>query len=204
MFIRTESFRDFLKFYPIVSIILGLNLLLFLIFKIAGWFHITLLLDLFNAGVGYNLGISLGQWWRLITPLFLQFGFAHILFNAFSIFLFAPALEIILGKWRFAVAYLGSGIISNTLSYFFGAINLAYIGASSSIFGLFGVYLFILVFRRELIDKVNAQTIGIILILSVALTFFSAQIDVLGHLFGLLGGFILGPLLLMNYRRRRL
>lgn len=202
MFIRTESFRDFLKFYPIVSILLGVNILLFLIYQLSSLLHLTYMMTLFNEGVGYNLALAQGQWWRLITPLFLHFAFSHILFNAFSIFLFAPALEVLLGKWKFLIAYLGSGLISNFLTYLFGDLALAYIGASSSIFGLFGIYLFIIVFRRDAIDRLNAQTIGIILILSVLITFLSPSIDVLGHLFGLLGGFLLAPLLLIRSAKK--
>lgn len=202
MFIRTESFRDFLKFYPIVSTILALNILLFLIYQISIGLQIPFLLVLFKDMIGFNAGVAAGEWWRVVTPLFLHFTFPHILFNSFSIFLFAPALEIILGKWKFSVAYLGSGIISNLLTYFFGGLSFPpYIGSSCSIFGLFGIYLFILVFRRELMDRLNAQTIGIILILSVVMTFLSPQIDILGHLFGLLGGFILSPILLVNKRK---
>ncbi|WEG12533.1 rhomboid family intramembrane serine protease [Pullulanibacillus sp. KACC 23026] len=203
MFIRTESFRDFLKFYPVVASILALTIFLFLVYQLASLFHITPLIALFNDGVGYNLGIAQGQLWRLVTPLFLHFTFSHILFNAFSIFLFAPALERILGKTKFIIAFLGSGIISNLLCYFFGDLALAYIGASSAIFGLFGIYLFIIVFRRELIDRVNTQIIGIILLLSVVMTFLTPSTDILGHLFGLLGGFILGPILLFQTTKRR-
>ncbi len=201
MFIRTESFREYIRLYPIVSILLLINIVLYLIFQLSVWFHLTPIINLFETGVGSNLDIRNGQWWRLVTPLFLHFTFMHILFNAFSIFLFAPALEIILGKGKFLIAYLGSGVISDLLTTWFGGIDLYYIGASSAIFGLFGIYLFMIALRRDLIDRVNGQMIGVILILSVVSTFLTPQVDVLGHLFGLLGGFILGPILLVRKKR---
>ncbi|HET6872073.1 MAG TPA: rhomboid family intramembrane serine protease [Sporolactobacillaceae bacterium] len=201
MFVRTESFRQFIRFYPIVSIILGINILVYLLYVVSTTLHLEWVLAFINAGIGYNLGILQGQWWRLITPLFLHFTFAHILFNSFSIFLCAPALEALLGKGKFTVAYLGSGVISTLLTLFFGGINFPpYIGSSSAIFGLFGIYLFMIFLRKDMIDRLNRQTIGIILILSLVMTFLSPGIDILGHLFGLLGGFILAPLLLLKAR----
>ena len=203
MFIRTESFRQFIRLFPIVSIILAFNIFVYLLYVLSNSIHLEWITALINAGVGYNIAVSDGQWWRLITPLFLHFTFSHILFNSFSIFLFAPALETILGKGKFAVAYFGSGIISDFLTYIFGGPSFPpYIGSSSAIFGLFGIYLFIVFLRRDMIDRINRQTIGIILIFSLVMTFFSPGIDILGHLFGLLGGFILAPLLLIKKARR--
>jgi rhomboid protease GluP len=201
LFVRTESFQQFIRSYPIVSIILGINILVYLLVVASAPLHLDWMSNFINAGVGYNTGVAQGQWWRLVTPLFLHFSFSHILFNSFSIFLFAPALEVILGKGKFALAYLGSGILSDLLTFVFGGLSFPpYIGSSSAIFGLFGIYLFIIFLRRDMIDHLNRQTIGIILILSLVMTFFSPGIDILGHLFGLLGGFILAPFLLIKTR----
>jgi rhomboid protease GluP len=204
LFVRTESFQQFIRSYPIVSIILSANILLYLLYVVSAPLHLVWITTLFSAGVGYNVGVSNGQWWRLVTPLLLHFSFSHILFNSFSIFLFAPALEVILGKGKFVIAYFGSGILSDVLTFIFGGLSFPpYIGSSSAIFGLFGIYLFIIFLRRDMIDRLNRQTIGIILILSLVMTFFSPGIDILGHLFGLLAGFILAPLLLVRARHLR-
>nr|WP_239541443.1 rhomboid family intramembrane serine protease [Pullulanibacillus pueri] len=174
-----------------------------MIYKLALWFHIPHIAEyIVFWGFGSNFRVqAYHEWYRVITPIFTHFDFSHVFFNSFSIFLFAPALESLLGKWKFIVAYLGSGIISNVLQYFFADISLQYIGASGAIFGLFGIFLFIITLRKHLLDKGSRQMILVILILNVAWTlFFPSNIDILGHLFGLLAGFVLGPILLFRNR----
>ncbi|HET6872325.1 MAG TPA: rhomboid family intramembrane serine protease, partial [Sporolactobacillaceae bacterium] len=164
--------------------------------------QVRLIGKILSQGYGWNAAVIYGhQWWRLITPMFLHFQFQHVLFNCFSIFLFAPVLEMMLGKWKFSIAYFGSGIISNVLALYFGGVGqLPYLGASAAIFGLFGIFLFIIIFRRNLMDRQSKQIVAIILIANVAWTFIFPSVDVLGHLFGLLGGFLLGPFLVMRTR----
>ena len=200
MFLRTENFRTFIKLYPVVTTILAINLAVYFIYLIGFiLLKITVIGQLFSYGFGWNEAVIYGhEWWRLITPMFIHFQFQHVLFNCFSIFIFAPGLEIMLGKWKFAIAYFGSGIISNVLSLFFSDPSLQYIGASAAIFGLFGIFLFIIILRRSLIDRQSSQIITIMLIANVAWTIIFPKVDILGHLFGLLAGFLLGPILLFR------
>src|SRR5690625_192853 len=51
-----------------------------------------------------------------VTSIFLHNGFRHLLFNSFSIFVFAPPLERMLGHIRYALLYLLSGIVGNILT----------------------------------------------------------------------------------------
>lgn len=49
--------------------------------------------------------------------MFLHMGFGHLFSNGFAILVFAPPLERLLGHWRYALLYLGSGIVGNLLSF---------------------------------------------------------------------------------------
>ncbi len=195
MFIRTESFKDFLQFYPLVSIIIafqiGIWLLAALVPPLGDW--------VYNFGVGWNYGISQGEYWRLVTPIFLHAGIGHIVFNSFALVLFAPALEQMLGKAKFLLVYFFAGIAANILTYIVEPSPMfTHVGASGAIFGLFGLYLFMVFFEKRLIDPQNAKLILIISVISLVMTFFRGNINIAGHLFGFIAGFALGPVLLKN------
>lgn len=198
MFIRNENFDTFRKSYPVVTILLTIHILVFLLYKLSffGVGH-----WIYNQGIGWNQMIAEGQWWRLITPIFLHANIPHVLFNSFTLFLFAPALEVMLGKSKFIIGYLGAGVIGNIATFYLQNNTYMYLGASGAIFGLFGFYLFLVLFRKELIGKDNSTIIITILVISLIMTFLQANIDILGHLFGLLGGLLLAPILFYNRRK---
>ncbi len=196
MFVRTENFRSFIRFYPIITIIIGIHILLFI--------GVNLFPALLRLTAGINIYISAGEYWRLVTPIFIHEAFPHFLFNSFSLYLFGPALERLLGKFKFIIGYLGAGVVANIATLMLQGPYYSHIGASGAIFGLFGLYVYIIYARKELIDQQNKQIVLTILILSLVMTFVTPRINILGHLFGLVGGAALGPILLTGKRFRRL
>ncbi|MEC2331193.1 rhomboid family intramembrane serine protease [Bacillus subtilis] len=198
MFIRTENFQTFIRLYPVVTFILALQTVLWLFFSLPA--HSVVLWR--DTVTGYNLGVANGEWWRLITPILLHAGFTHLLFNSMSIFLFAPALERMLGKARFLLVYAGSGIIGNIGTYVTEPLDYVHVGASGAIFGLFGVYLFMVLFRNELIGQEHSKMIIILLAFAVLMSFINSNINMMAHLFGLCGGFLLSFLCVQKKERR--
>ncbi|MFK3961663.1 rhomboid family intramembrane serine protease [Guptibacillus hwajinpoensis] len=192
MFVRNEDFRSFIRYYPIISILIGIHILLFVLVNLFGMYSILRL------GVGYNRAIEIGEYWRFVTPIFLHGGFAHVLFNSFSLYLFGPALEQMLGKAKFLVGYFGAGIIANIATFYLQDSNFSHVGASGAIFGLFGIYFYMAFYRKELIDQANSQLILMILGIGLVMTFVSPNINILGHLFGFIGGAALAPILLIG------
>jgi rhomboid protease GluP len=190
MFTRTESFREFIRFYPIVSIIVGIHIALYL-FTILPIFPNLWFIETFS---GINLYIINGEYWRLITPIFMHSGFSHVLFNSFSLILFGPGLERMLGGSRFLLVYLVSGLIANIATLFIEPLTYTHVGSSGAIFGLFGYYIAIIVFRKNILSKQNSQIIITLAIISLVMTFVEPNINITAHIFGLLGGFMLGAL----------
>lgn len=197
MFTRTESFRTFIKFYPVVSYIVAIQVALLLLFSIP----LSPLVLLFNLMNGYNAAIADGEYWRLLTPIFLHAGLGHVFFNTISLILFAPALEKILKKSKFIIVYLVTGIFANIATYLFEPLQYSHVGASGAIFGLFGVYLYMVLFRKEFIDQANSQVVISILVIGVIMTFLNSNINIIAHLFGLIGGFLIAPLVLGKKER---
>jgi rhomboid protease GluP len=190
LFTRTESFREFIRFYPIVSTIVAIHIILYLLtilpFFPNDWFIETL--------SGVNLYIIQGEVWRLITPIFMHSGFSHMFFNSLSLVLFGPALERMIGSGKFFLIYLASGIIANVATFLFEPLTYTHVGSSGAIFGLFGYYIAIIIFHKRWISRENSQIIVTLCVLSLIMTFAQANINIIAHLFGLIGGFLIGAI----------
>ncbi|MFB5663951.1 rhomboid family intramembrane serine protease [Alteribacillus sp. HJP-4] len=199
MFIRNESFSSFKRNYPVITTLIVINVILFLWINLSLWTGglFPLGLEIRQLGIGINGAIAEGQYWRLLTPVFLHQGTGHILFNSVSLILFAPALEKMIGSLKFLAVYLLTGFLANVATFLLIA-NPAYshLGASGAIFGVFGVYLYMVINRKELIDAMNTQIIMIIIVIGVVSTFINPGINILGHLFGLISGAAIAPLFL--------
>ncbi|MDA1477790.1 rhomboid family intramembrane serine protease [Bacillus changyiensis] len=192
MFIRTENPQTFIKFYPVTVAILAIQIAIWTLFllplpSVQMWSNLM---------TGFNLGIAKGEWWRVLTPIFIHASFSHLLFNSFSLFLFAPALERLLGKLRFFFIYIGSGLVGNIGTYLTMPLEYMHVGSSGAIFGLFGVYVYMVLFRKDLIDRANSQILLTILAISLLMTLINQQVNMIAHIFGLFGGLAFAPLLL--------
>lgn len=146
---------------------------------------------------GFHLvGVAHGEWWRLVTAAFLHYGPFHLGVNMYSLFFAGTLLEQVIGRWRFAMLYLGSGIAGSAGAIWLSP-NSVTVGASGAIFGILGA-LFVLERRRHI--STGGQIAGLI-VLNLVFTFaLSNSISVGGHVGGLIGGVAL-MWLLLNSRR---
>ncbi|RPF57089.1 rhomboid family intramembrane serine protease [Aquisalibacillus elongatus] len=190
-FIRTESFQQFLKFYPVVSTIVAIHLILYILTSIS--------IDLERMLSGINFFIADGEYWRLVTPIFVHLSLPHVLFNSFSLILFGPALESMLGKFKFILTYLTIGILANVAYFYLGSDLVQHAGASGAIYGLFGLYGYMIFARRDLIDSQSVQIVVVFIIIGL-LTSFGPGINFIAHIFGFIIGVALGPIIIDRIR----
>ena len=92
---------------------------------------------LLRAGALYSPFVADGQWWRLLTCVFVHIGLIHILFNVYAFLSVSSFLEAEIGTARFLSLFLLAGLGGSTASYLFhpGVVSA---GASGAIFGLIG------------------------------------------------------------------
>ncbi|WP_391117889.1 rhomboid family intramembrane serine protease [Psychrobacillus sp. L3] len=186
MFVRRENLKQYIKLYPIVSTLLALNILIFLLTCIP-----VVGVHLRNLGIGFNLLISEGEYWRLITPMFLHADFTHLLFNMFSLYLFGPELEQLAGKARFLTIYLLAGLVGNVATYLLLDWRYQSLGASGAIYGILGAFGALVYYTRNFMPQLK-QIILPIIVIGVVMTFLQPNINVTAHLSGLITGFIIG------------
>jgi len=123
------------------------------------------------------------SYYRLFTAMFLHVNLLHIASNMLALFFVGPAVERVLGRWRFLALYMLSGLGGSVAIYLFGDTRLPVAGASGAIFGLFGACLVLV--RKLGLDL--PWLVGIIVI-NFVFTFSVADISKLGHI----GGFVVG------------
>ncbi len=148
---------------------------------------------------GQPLGVAHGEWWRLFSSMFLHASFFHLAVNMYSLYFVGTIMEQVIGRWRFLLLYLASGLAGSAGALVWSPLQPT-VGASGAIFGILGG-LFILERRRHI--STGGQVAGLI-VLNLVITFaFSGSISVGGHVGGLIGGMAL-MVALLQFRRSAL
>ncbi len=80
--------------------------------------------------------IMAGQWWRLLTPAIIHFGFIHLLFNMLWLKSLGSIIELTRGKIYFLSFVFASALISNILQWWFKGPLFG--GMSGVVYGLLG------------------------------------------------------------------
>lgn len=167
-----------------------INIVVFLIMTISGGSENTANLVRFGAIV--KPYIAMGQWWRLFTASFIHIGLMHILFNMYFLYQLGPTFEMLYGSRNFLIIYLISGIVGNLVSFAFGSASTVSAGASTSLYGMFGLALGIMLNYKNdaVLSSFGASFLSVIAI-NVVYSLISPNVGILGHLGGLVSGLIL-------------
>jgi membrane associated rhomboid family serine protease len=124
-----------------------------------------------------------GQYYRLLTSMFLHYGIVHLGMNMWALWVLGRLLESVLGPARFFLLYMIAGLGGSVAVYAFADPRVATVGASGAIFGLFSA-LFVVLRRLGR----NASSILPVLLLNLVITFTVPGISIQGHLGGLVTG----------------
>ena len=137
--------------------------------------------------------IADGQWYRLLTPMLLHAGVWHIVLNMLVLWIYGPSVETAFGTARFAAMYAISGLLGGATSFAFGACRSVGVGASGAIFGIVGVLLVHLYFRRRSAFVAGyLKNLLFFVGLNLLLGFVWPRVDYFGHMGGLASGLVVG------------
>lgn len=134
--------------------------------------------------------IRAGQYYRLLTGIFIHSGIFHILFNCYALYILGSQIESFFGKVKFTIIYFFSGLIGALFSMTFGG-NYASVGASGAIFGLMGSLLYFGYYYRVYLGNVVKSQIIPLIVANLVIGFISPGIDNYAHIGGLLGGILI-------------
>ena len=137
------------------------------------------------------------RYYTLITSIFLHFGFSHLMNNMVMLLVIGYSLEPEIGKIRFLLIYLGSGLMGNLVSAWFDVSQGSYAvsaGASGAIFGIVGALLYVAIRNHGRVGEISTR--GLVLMAGLSLYYgFTAQgVDNAAHIGGLISGFLLAVL----------
>ncbi len=136
-----------------------------------------------------------GQWWRLVSSIFLHFGFLHLALNMWALYVGGRLVERLFGSPSFALLYFTSGIGGSLCSLLWNpAVNSA--GASGAIFGVYGAMLAFFLRKNSSVPPSvvrQQRASGITFIAFNLMNGFShAGIDNAAHVGGLAVGLAMG------------
>ncbi|MFE7133911.1 rhomboid family intramembrane serine protease [Streptomyces sp. NPDC057638] len=185
----------------VTKVLIGLNAAVFVLVLVLGERFVAateLIGYAYNPRLGEVVGVADGEWYRLMTAVFLHQEVPHILFNLLSLWFLGRMVEPVLGRSRFLAVYLLSGLGGSTLAYLLAAPNQPSLGASGAIFGLMGAL--VVLARRMNLDM---RPVAVILAVSLLLTFTRPDISWEGHIGGLVIGALVTAGLVYAPRERR-
>ena len=148
---------------------------------------------LLEGGAMVPLLVANGEWWRLLTAIFLHIGLFHLAFNSLALLIFGGLIEEAFGSARMLAVYLVTGFFASVTSFTFGSAGVAAAGASGAIFGMLGAWLAYNLRRRSLgVARANVQGALFLIGINLVFGFTVPGIDNLAHIGGLVSGVAAG------------
>jgi rhomboid protease len=180
--------------YPIVTyLLIALNVILYVIPVLTNSYDVII-----NNFCVYGPLIKAGQYYRIITGVFLHGGILHLAFNCYALYVIGSQLESYLGKVRYLIIYLFSAVTASLFSMIFNS-NPS-IGASGAIFGLMGALVYFGYHYRVYLGNVLKSQIIPLILFNLLIGALSTGIDNFAHIGGLIGGLLITSALGIKYK----
>lgn len=181
--------------------LVGANLLMFALETASGGSED--LYVLYRLGALVPEAVFAGEWWRTITATFLHSGMLHLTANMLGLYVFGGLVEAALGSRKFLMCYAFSGVGSMLtvaiLANLTGSLGQITVGASGAVMGILGAEGAIQLkgWRQEKarVARDRLRLISVVIVLQIISDLLTPQVSLVGHLSGLILGFIAGTVL---------
>ncbi len=184
---------ELLKRSPVSCFLILVNTVFYIITLIKGGPSV---INLYKLGALHLYAIEAGEYHRLLTTMFLHGSIMHYLFNTFfGVLIIGAALEKLIGSVKFFLIYIVSGIASS-FSVLLMSNAFLTVGASGAIYGTLGLFLFIIVYRKEMLTINDRIYVRNLILINLIFTVIAPSVSISGHIGGLIFGFFQGFLLL--------
>jgi len=202
-----QGFIDIFRFtdgYYGTPLLIILNLLFFVLMVLAG--HGFMEFDsegLLKWGALNTENVDKGEYFRLLMSVFLHGGFLHLLGNMVSLYIVGLFIEPLIGMVRFLVIYAVCGICGSMMSLWWHY-NTFTVGASGAIFGLYGLFLAMLLLKMYPPDFAKTFLLTTVAFIGYNLvTGLGGGVDNAAHIGGLLAGFLSGFIIYYILKKER-
>ncbi|MFE4590696.1 rhomboid family intramembrane serine protease [Streptomyces laurentii] len=185
----------------VTKVLMALNLALFLAVQASGD-QLVSRLDLVGYAyypvLGEVVGVADGEWYRLVTSMFLHQDIVHFLFNMMGLWVVGGIVEPELGRGRFTALAVLSGLSGSALVYLLASPAQASLGASGVVYGLLGAWAVLARHRRS-----DMRPVVVFVGLNLLITFTRPDISWEAHVGGLVAGALLTAAMVYAPRARR-
>lgn len=192
-----EEFKEFIRSREKTNlIIVAVNVLVFLVLSIMGDTEDTQFM--LAHGAEFAPLVAQGEYYRLVTSMFLHFGIDHLFSNMLVLIFLGDTLEECVGKLRYLLIYLGGGLVGNIASVWVAlrtgdfAVSA---GASGAVFAVIGALIFLVIRSRGRLGGYSGKRLILMAILSVLQGLTAGGVDNCAHIGGVVAGFLLALLL---------
>lgn len=161
------------------------------------------LAHMLECGAAFPPLIAAGEYYRLVTCMFLHFGFEHLFNNMLLLFFIGDYLERAVGPLRYGVIYLLGGLGGSLLSFFYNleiGREVVSAGASGAVFAVIGAMVYVVIVHKGKLEDISLQRLLLMAVLSIYFGIVSGGVDNVAHIGGFAAGFLLGMIV---YRKRR-
>lgn len=196
--------RDGRKIAWVNGVLIVLNILYFLYLEITGSSEDTMFM--IQQGAMFTpLVLQKGEYYRLLTSIFMHFGINHIANNMLVLFVVGDNMERALGSTKYLFFYLLCGVGSNLISMYVGLsdpVQAVGAGASGAIFGVVGGLLYVVLANKGRLEDLSTRQLVLVIVFSLYFGFASSGVDNVAHIAGMVIGFILALILYRKPKKR--